>query len=140
MLKLCRSIVSHHAKIFQNKLCERSWDIRLNNLPLAWKVDFLRKLTNTTTVYLLCPIILESLKKVLSVGQITRYKVLQFWAKLGTNYRFTLKGDFFLKDWLMLILSTSCAYKNTTMFRKKIIKLDLWSSTRLHASFLGKLA
>ena len=30
--KLCQSIVSHHAKIFQNKLCGRSWDIRSNNL------------------------------------------------------------------------------------------------------------
>ena len=88
---------------------------------------FLRKLTNTTTVYLLCPIILQNLKKVISVGQIMRYKVLQFWVKLGTNYRLPLK-EFFLKNWLMLILSTSCTYKNTTMFRKKIIKLDLWSS------------
>ena len=30
--KLCQSIVSHHAKIFQNKRCGRSWDIRSNNL------------------------------------------------------------------------------------------------------------
>ena len=41
---------------------------------------------------------LQILKKVLSVGQIMRYKVLQFWVKLDTNYRFTLKGDFFFVE------------------------------------------
>ena len=40
---------------------------------------------------------LKSLKKFLSVGQIIRYKMLQFWAQLDTNYRFTLKGDFYFK-------------------------------------------
>ena len=65
------------------------------NCPFVWKGDFLRKLTNATIVYLLHPIMLQILKKVLSVGQIMSYKVLQFWVKLNTNYQFTLKEVFF---------------------------------------------
>ena len=46
---------------------------------------------------LLCPIMLQSLKKALSIGQIMRYKVLRFWDKLDTNYCLHLKGIFFEK-------------------------------------------
>ena len=102
--KLCQSIVSHHAKIFPKKLYGRSRDLRSISFGANWaqivllleNVFFLlRKLTNAIFVYLLCPIMLQSLKKGLSVGQIRRYKVFHFWKKLNTNYRFTLKGDFF---------------------------------------------
>ena len=101
--KLCQYIVSHHAKIFPNKLYGRSRDLRFSFganwaqifLLLENFFFFLRKLTNAIFVYLLCPIMLQSLKKGLSVGQIRRYKVFHFWKKLNTNYRFTLKGDFF---------------------------------------------
>ena len=101
--KLCQSIVSHHAKIFQNKLYGRSRDLRWISFRANWtqivllleNVFFFRKLPNSIFVYLLCPIMLQSLKKGLSVGQIMRYKVLHFWKKLNTNYRFTLKGFFF---------------------------------------------
>ena len=34
--KLCQSIVPHHAKIFQNKLCGRLWDIRSNYFGANW--------------------------------------------------------------------------------------------------------
>ena len=33
---LFQSIMSHHAKMFQKKLCDKSWDIRLNNFGLNW--------------------------------------------------------------------------------------------------------
>ena len=45
----------------------------------------------------MCPVMLQYLKIILRVGQIMRYKVLQFWAKLDTNHPFTRKGDFFEK-------------------------------------------
>ena len=63
------------------------------NCPFALKWNFLRKLTDTT-VYLFCPIMLQCLKKIFPVEQIMRYKVSQFWAKLGLNCIFPLKGDF----------------------------------------------
>ena len=70
---LCQSMVSHHAKMFQKNLCDSSWDIFLDpNCPFAWKEDFLGKLTTTAIVYLLCPIMLQYLKKILNVGQIMR--------------------------------------------------------------------
>ena len=120
-------------KYFQKTLCERSWDISLNNFgpnwaqivlflekmifwknwqllllstyflplscncPFPWKDDFLEKLTITTLVYLLFTIKLQCLKKVLRLGNIMRYKVLQFWAKSDTNHSFTNKGDFIEK-------------------------------------------
>ena len=62
---------------------------------LLEKGIFLGKLPNTTIVYILCPIMLQYLKKILKVGQIMRYEVLQFWAKSDTNHPFTLKGEFF---------------------------------------------
>ena len=31
-----QSIMSHHAKMFKKKLCDRSWDIRLNNFGPNW--------------------------------------------------------------------------------------------------------
>ena len=34
--KHCQSIVSHHAKIFQNKFCGTSWDIRSFNFEAKW--------------------------------------------------------------------------------------------------------
>ena len=94
------------------------------NCPSAWKGDFFRKLTNATIAYLLCTIMLQSLKKVLSVGQIMRYKVLQFWAKLDTNYWFTLKEEFFLKkltDVNFFYFMNLTKYYNV---RKNIIKVD----------------
>ena len=55
----------------KKKLCDRPWDIRLNNFGPNWaqilllpeKRIFGGKLTNTTIVYLLCPIMLQCLKK-----------------------------------------------------------------------------
>ena len=83
------------------------------------------KLTNATVVYRLCPSMLQSIKNVISVWQIMRYKVLQFWAKLDTNYRFTLKkGIFFWKNILMLILTTSCTLSKYYNVQKKLIKVD----------------
>ena len=68
------------------------------NYPFAWKDDFLRRLINTTFVYLLCSIMLLCLKKKpLRVGQIMRYKILLFGFKLDTNDLFALAGDFFEK-------------------------------------------
>ena len=67
------------------------------NCPFAWKGDFLGKLTNAAIVYLLRPVMLQSLKIFLSIGQGMRYKVLQFWDKLGANNRFTFKGNLFWK-------------------------------------------
>ena len=56
-------------------------------------------------------------------GKLT--KVLQFWAKLDTNYRFTLKkGIFFWKNILMLILTTSCTLSKYYNVQKKLIKVD----------------
>ena len=98
------------------------------NYPFAWKRDFLWKLTNATHVYLLFPIMLQSRKNVYSVGEIMRYKVLQFWTKLDTNYRLTLKGDFLKK--LMLILSTWCTLWKYYNVQKKITKMS--QDTRLH--------
>ena len=68
-----------------------------------------------------------------------RYKVLQFLVKLDTNYRFTLKRDFslFLKNWLMLILSTSCTLSKYYNVWKKSLK---WITRYKVASFLDKLA
>ena len=80
--KLCQSIGSNNLGQTGPKLsfCKRGF--------------FLEKLTNTTIVYLLCRNMLQCLKKLLSIGQIMRYKVLQFWTKLDTNYPFTLKENF----------------------------------------------
>ena len=33
---LFQSCMSHHAKMFKKKLCDRSWDIRLNNFGPSW--------------------------------------------------------------------------------------------------------
>ena len=52
------------------------------NCPFAWKGDFLGKLTNAAIVYLLRPVMLQSLKIFLSIVQGMRYKVLQFWAQI----------------------------------------------------------
>ena len=62
-------------------------------LSFCLKMDFLKKLTNTS-VYLFCPIMLQCLKKILPVEQIMRYKVPQFWTKFGPNCTFPLKVDF----------------------------------------------
>ena len=94
------------------------------NCPSAWKGDFLRKLTNATIAYLLCTIMLQSLKKVLSVGQIMRYKVLQFWAKLDTNYWFTLKEEFFLKKLTDVNFVYFMNLPNYYNVWKNIIKVD----------------
>ena len=93
---LCQSIVPHHAKMIKKK----HWQImicKVHKLSFALKGDFLGKLTNTSIVYLLCPIMLQCLKKILRIWQIMRYNVLQFWAKLDTNYPLMLKGNFLEK-------------------------------------------
>ena len=84
------------------KVCGRLWHVRLNNFEPNWaqivllleRWFFGGKLTDATIFYLFCPIKLQFLKKFLRVGQIMRYKVLQFWAKSGKNHSFTNKGDF----------------------------------------------
>lgn len=45
-------------------------------------------------------------KTFFKIQQIMKYKVLQFWAKLDSNYSFTLGWDFSEKE-LALILSSS---------------------------------
>ena len=102
------------------------WDKIGPNCPFAWKVYFLGKLTNTTIVYLLgCmfPNVYNRLQNIVRVGRITRYKVSHFSAKLPTNHPFTLKG-FLLKNWLTLILSTSCKPSQYLQCLKKTNKLD----------------
>lgn len=87
---------------------------------------FLGKLTNTTIVYLLGPMppnVYKRLQNILRVGRITRYKASHFSAKLPTNHGFTFKG-FLLKNWLTLILSTSCNPSQYLQCLKKINKLD----------------
>ena len=92
-------------KCFQKNLCDRSWDIRLNNFGsncvqivlLLEKRIFLENWLNTTVavVYLWCPIMLQCLKKILKIRQTMRYKILRFCAKLDTN-----QLEFFWKiDW-----------------------------------------
>ena len=90
------------------------------NCPFAWKGDFLGKLTNAAIVYLLRPVMLQSLKIFLSIVQGMRYKVLQFWAQITD---LLLKG-IFLKNWLMLILSTSCTQSKYYNIKKKIVNVD----------------
>ena len=109
--------------------------------PFAQKGDFLRKLTNENIVYLLCPIMLQILKTFLSTGHITRYKVLQFWLKLDTNYRFTLKGVFFfffekLTD-VNFAYFMYCTLSKCYNVQKKSLK---WITRYKVASFLDKLA
>ena len=94
------------------------------NFSLAWKGNFLRKLTNTIIVYLLCPIMLQGLKKFPRVGHIMKYKVLQFCTKVDINYRFTLKGIFFflnLTDVNFVYFMYLSKYYNVW---KKVIKVD----------------
>ena len=67
-------------------------------------------------------IMLQYLKKFLRVGQIMRYKVLQFWAKSDTNHPFTLKGDFVEK--LTDVNFVYFMYHHNTIMFKKIIKVD----------------
>ena len=67
-------------------------------LSFCLKRGFFEKLINTTFIYLLCSIMpLCFRKNPLRVGQIMRYKILLFWAKLDRNHPFTLAGDFFEK-------------------------------------------
>ena len=102
------------------------WDKIGPSCPVAWKVDFLGKLTNTTIVYLLgcmSPNVYKRLQNIVRVGRITRYKVSHFSAKLHTNHPFTLKV-FLLKNWLTLILSTSCNPSQYLQCLKKTNKLD----------------
>ena len=110
--------------------------------PFAQKGDFLRKLTNENIVYLLCPIMLQFLKTFLSAGHITRYKVLQFWLKLDTNYRFTLKGVFlfFFFEKLTDVNFAYFMYRTLSKcynVQKKSLK---WITRYKVASFLDKLA
>ena len=96
-------------KYFKTKLCGRSWDIGLNNFGPNWAkiVILLEKMIFWENWLMLllstncAPLCYKVSKRVLSVLQIMRYKVLQFWAKLDTNYQFILKkGIFFWKiDW-----------------------------------------
>ena len=70
---LRQSIVSHHVKMFQQKTLwqimrykfKSFWAKLGPNSPFALKEDFLQKLTNTTILYLLCPVMLQCLKKYL---------------------------------------------------------------------------
>ena len=96
--------MSYHAKMFK-----RNSDVEIklgSNSPFAWKGDFLGKLTNTTIVYVLCPIILNISKNPKSRADhdIQGDAVL---TEIGHNHIFTLKRDFSKKR-LLLILSTSC--------------------------------
>ena len=74
---------------------ENFWAKLDTNCPFARKGDFLGKLTNTTIIHLPCLFMPQCLKKILTVRQITRYKMLQFLAKLDINHPFSLKGNFF---------------------------------------------
>ena len=91
------------------KLCDRSWDIRLNNFGLNWaqillllekEIFWENWLTLLFSIYC-APLNYNVSKK---YWQIMRYKVLKFCAKLDTNYPLIPKGDLFLKN---LFLSTS---------------------------------
>ena len=101
----CQSVISHHTKLFWNKLCDRSWDIRLNNFGRNWSQIVLsleKRIFGEYWVMLLlstycAPLCLE---KVLRIRSIMRYEALQFWTKLNTITLFTLKEDFCWKiDW-----------------------------------------
>ena len=90
-----QSIMFHHAKIFKKKLCDRLWDITLNNF---W--------TNWAQILLLLEkgIFWENWLTVSQkYWQIISYKVLKFWAKLDTNYPFTPKANFFEKLTLIFV-------------------------------------
>ena len=108
---------AHYAlRCFKTKLCDKLWiDIRLNNFRPNWTqiVLLLEKRIfweNWLILFLftyfgtLCYYVSENN---LIVGQIMRYKILLFGAKLNTNNPFALAGDFFGKL-TMLILPTSC--------------------------------
>ena len=110
----------------KRQLCDRSWDIRFNNFGPNWVEIILlleRMIFWENWLILPMPTYCASLchnvlKKSLEWG---RYG-LQFWAKLDTNPPFTLKGDFFFKYWLALILSTSCT--PIPQFFQKNIEVD----------------
>ena len=96
-------------KCFKKKLCDRSWDIRINNFGTNWaqilflleKGVFLEKLTNNTIFYLLCPIMLQCLRKTLADHNI------RYW-NFGPNstqiIHLPLQGIFFKKSHCYLYL------------------------------------
>ena len=94
------------------------------NCDFAWKEGFLRKLTNAAIVYQLYLIMLQSLKKSLAYGRSWGIRCCSFgpnWTKI--TY-LSLKRPFFLKNWLMLILSTSCTPPKYYNVQKTVIKVD----------------
>ena len=100
-------------KCFKKNLYDRSWDIRLNNFGSNWvliiflpeKKIFWENWLILLSTYPASLCYNVSKKKILTVEQIMRHKVSQFWAKLGSTCPFPLKGDL---NWLVLILSTLC--------------------------------
>ena len=124
-------------KSFKKSLCDRSLYITLNKFGRNWsqiafsfKRGFFGKLTNTTILHLLCPIMLQCLKKeILKVGHVMRYKMLQFWVNLDTDHPFTLKGNFFEK-----LIDVNFVYFIYPIITLKCLKKSLNGSqnTRLH--------
>ena len=92
-------------------------------LSFCLKRGFFRKINKCSYCLPIVPIMLQCLKKALRVGQIMRYKVLQFWANLNTNHPFNLKRDFFEK-----LTDVNCVYFMYSItirqFQKKIIQMD----------------
>ena len=119
---LSQSIMSHHAKMFQKKLCDNSWGIRLNNFRPNW-VQILHLLEkgifweNTTQLFSTHYATMSQKK----YWQIMWYKVLKLWTKLDTNHPLNPTRDFLKKtDWYFCLLQIP--QHNTTMFKKKSLK------------------
>ena len=104
------------------KLCDRSWDIRLNHFGPSWTQILLllekgifweNWLTLLFSTYC-APSCYNVSKK---YWQIMRYKVLKSWTKLDTNHPLTPTGDFFLKiDCYFCLLQKP--HHNTIMIKK----------------------
>ena len=90
------------------KIYDRSWDIRLNSFGVNWaQIVFLSEKgifweNWLIHAYLFCPIMPQCLLKILTLEQIMRYKVSQFWVKLDPNFPFPQNRVF---NWLVTMYS-----------------------------------
>ena len=105
------------------KLCDRSWNIRLNYFGPNWaqillfleKGIFLGKLTNTTIFYLLCPIMPQCLKIILADHKILGVEVLGQIGQKSPSYPY--RGFCFFKINCYFFL-LQIPHHNTIMIKK----------------------
>ena len=119
----------YHVPSCQNvkkkKICDRSWDIRLNSFGPNWAQILLlleKGIFWENWLTLLCSThyatMSQKKKKKKKYWQIMWYKVLKFWAKLDTNHPLTPTKGFFKKtDWYFCLQCLKKSLKWITKYK-----------------------